>query len=265
MAGEAERMSAAAPKIVIRALDVRYGAKQVVRNLDLAIDANAITAIIGPAGSGKTSLLRTITLLSVDVDRASVGGEIRLDGRNLLDPSVDRADLRRRVGMVFATPQPLPGSIYDNLVYGPRLAGTRRRAELDSLVESSLRAAELWDEVRDRLHRSAFALSGGQQQRLCIARTIALRPEVILLDEPCSGLDPISTLRIEEMMRSLALSATSHITWVLVTNNTKQAARVSQRTAFLLMGELVEEGPTPRLFTNPRDSRTGDYVEGRFG
>lgn len=258
-------MSAVAPKIVIRELDVRYGAKHAVRNLDLTIDANAITAIIGPSGSGKTSLLRTINLLSVDVDRASVGGEIQLDGRNVLDPTVDRSDLRRRVGMVFATPQPLPGSIYDNLVYGPRLAGTRRRAELDLLVESSLHAAELWDEVKDRLHRSAFALSGGQQQRLCIARTIALRPEIILLDEPCSGLDPISTLRIEEMMRSLASSFTSHITWVLVTNNTKQAARVSQRTAFLLMGELVEEGPTSRLFTSPRDSRTGDYVEGRFG
>jgi phosphate transport system ATP-binding protein len=169
--------------------------------------------------------------------------------------------LRRRIGMVFATPQPLPGSIYDNLVYGPRLSGVHRRAELGELVESSLRAAELWDEVKDRLSRSAFALSGGQQQRLCIARAIAQKPEVVLLDEPCSGLDPISTLKIEQMMRSLQ----ARFTWVLVTNNTKQAARVSQRTAFLLSGELVEDGPTAALFTAPRDKRTGDYIEGRFG
>ncbi len=258
-------MNSPAPKVVVRDLDVRYGARHAVRHLGLTIGANAITAIIGPAGSGKTSLLRTINLLSVDVDRASVDGEILLDGRNVLDPSVDRAHLRRRVGMVFAAPQPLPGSIYDNLAYGPRLAGTRRRAELDVLVESSLRAAELWDEVKDRLHRSSFALSGGQQQRLCIARTLALRPEIILLDEPCSGLDPISTLKIEEMMRSLTLHPAARLTWLLVTNNTKQAARVSDRTAFLLMGELVEEGPTAELFTTPRDARTGDYVEGRFG
>jgi phosphate transport system ATP-binding protein len=176
-------------------------------------------------------------------------------------PENELYELRRRIGMVFATPQPLPGSIYDNLVYGPRLGGIRGRAALDELVETSLRAAELWDEVKDRLRRSAFALSGGQQQRLCIARTIALGPEVILLDEPCSGLDPISTLKIEEMMRSLR----SRFTWVLVTNNTKQAARVSQRTAFLLLGELVEDGPTATLFTSPRDERTGDYIEGRFG
>jgi len=163
--------------------------------------------------------------------------------------------------MVFATPQPLPGSIYENLVYGPRISGVRESAKLDELVESSLRAAQLWDEVKDRLRNSALALSGGQQQRLCIARTLALGPEVILLDEPCSGLDPISTLKIEEMMASLK----SRFTWVIVTNNTKQAARVSDRTAFFLLGELVEEGPTSGMFTAPRDPRTGDYIEGRFG
>jgi phosphate transport system ATP-binding protein len=233
----------------------------VVRNLDLAIPKNSIYAIIGPAGGGKTSVLRTITLLSVDVDRAKVKGQVLIDGKDVMRPDVDRAELRRRVGMVFATPQPLPGSITDNLTYGPRLAGVRGRADLEALVESSLRAAELWDEVKDRLKRSAFALSGGQQQRLCIARTIALGPEVVLLDEPCSGLDPISTLKIEEMMHSLQ----SRFTWVLVTNNTKQAARVSHRTAFLLQGELVEDGPTTRLFTAPHDTRTGDYLEGRFG
>jgi phosphate transport system ATP-binding protein len=253
--------ASARPKIAIHGLEVRYGATTAVRGLDLSIAAHAITAIIGPAGSGKTSVLRTLNLLSVDVDHAQTKGEVLLDDSNILGPDVDRAALRQRVGMVFATPQPLPGSIYDNMVYGPRLASRRRRADLDQVVESSLRTAELWDEVKDRLRLSAFALSGGQQQRLCIARTIALGPEVVLLDEPCSGLDPISTARIEEMMRRL----TSRFTWVIVTNNTKQAARLSERTAFLLQGELVEEGPTGQLFTTPRDTRTGDYVEGRFG
>jgi phosphate transport system ATP-binding protein len=249
------------PKIELKKLTIAYQGPPVVRSLDLAIPKNSIYAIIGPAGSGKTSVLRTITLLSVDVDRAKVQGQVLIDGKDVMRPDVERADLRRRVGMVFATPQPLPGSITDNLTYGPRLAGVRGRADLQALVESSLRAAELWDEVKDRLGRSAFALSGGQQQRLCIARTIALGPEVVLLDEPCSGLDPISTLKIEEMMHSLQ----SRFTWVLVTNNTKQAARVSHRTAFLLQGELVEDGPTTQLFTAPRDTRTGDYLEGRFG
>jgi phosphate transport system ATP-binding protein len=250
-----------APKIDIRKLDVRYAGPAVVRGVDLAIPRNSIYAIIGPSGSGKTSILRTINLLSVDFDRAHVGGQVLVDGTDVLRGDVDLAALRRRIGMVFATPQPLPGSIYDNLVYGPRLGGIRRRADLDALVESSLRTAELWDEVKDRLRGSALALSGGQQQRLCIARTMALGPEVVLLDEPCSGLDPISTLKIENMMRSLR----SRFTWVLVTNNTKQAARVSERTAFLLLGELIEQGPTASLFTAPRDSRTGDYIEGRFG
>ncbi len=250
-----------APKVSIRQLGICYAGAPAVRDVDLDIPKNAITAVIGPAGSGKTSILRTINLLSVDVDRAEVKGQIRVDDRDILAGGVDRVDLRRRVGMVFATPQPLPGSVYDNLVYGPRLAGTRRRADLDALVESSLRAAELWDEVKDRLRRSAFLLSGGQQQRLCIARTLALGPEVVLLDEPCSGLDPISTFKIEEMMRSLR----DRFTWVLVTNNTKQAARVSQRTAFVLLGQMIEQGPTGQLFTAPKDPRTGDYVEGRFG
>lgn len=254
-------MTNVAPKIDIRSLTIRYDGPPVVRDVDLAIPENSIYAIIGPSGSGKTSVLRTINLLSVDVDRARVQGQILVDGNDVLQKTVDRTGLRRRVGMVFATPQPLPGSIYDNLVYGPRLGGIHRRADLDELVESSLRAAELWDEVKDRLRRSAFALSGGQQQRLCIARTIALGPEVVLLDEPCSGLDPISTFKIEEMMRLLR----SRFTWVLVTNNTKQAARVSQRTAFLLLGELLEEGPTAQLFTAPKNARTGEYIEGRFG
>ena len=250
-----------APKLDIRTLHVRFGRVSAVRGLDLVVPRGSIYAIIGPARSGKTSLLRTINLLSLEVDGAEVAGRILVDGEDILRPDIDRARLRRRIGMVFATPQPLPGTIRDNLVYGPRLAGVRGQPRLAALVESSLRAAQLWDEVKDRLDHSALALSGGQQQRLCLARTIALDPEIVLLDEPCSGLDPISTLKIEDTMRALR----SRFTWVLVTNNTKQAARVSDRTAFLLGGELVEEAPTAQLFTAPRDARTGDYVEGRFG
>jgi phosphate transport system ATP-binding protein len=254
-------LSTAFRVLAIRKLTICYAGEPVVRNVSLAFPKGAIYAIIGPSGSGKTSILRTINLLSVDIDRARVEGQLVVDGEDVLQGKVDRAGLRRRIGMVFARPQPLPGSIYDNLVYGPRLSGIRQRADLDELVESSLRAADLWDEVKDRLRRSAFALSGGQQQRLCIARSIALRPEVVLLDEPCSGLDPISTFKIEEMMRTLQF----RFTWILVTNNTRQAAHVSQRTAFLLLGDLLEDGPTAELFTAPKNARTGDYLEGRFG
>jgi phosphate transport system ATP-binding protein len=249
------------PAAELRGVTIRYGERAAVRGIDRSIPRGSIYALIGPAASGKTSLLRTLNLLSVDVDRARVEGDVRVVGQDILGTVVDRARLRRRVGMVFATPQPLPGSIAHNLTFGPRLAGRRARADLDALVESSLRAAQLWDEVKDRLGDPAHALSGGQQQRLCLARAIALEPEVVLLDEPCSGLDPISTLKIEEAMRALR----DRITWVLVTNNTKQAARVSDRTAFLFLGELVEDGPTAELFTRPRERRTADYVEGRFG
>ena len=248
-------------KLDIQALSISYGDKTVVRDLTLSIPKGSIYAVIGPAGSGKTSLLRTVNLLSIELDQARVAGKVLLDGRDVLAPDVDRALLRRRVGLVLATPQPLPGSIYHNLTFGPRLAGHKRRDELDALVEAALRSADLWSEVKDRLRGPASALSGGQQQRLCIARAIALSPEVILLDEPCSGLDPISTAKIEEMMRALQ----ARFTWVIVTNNTKQAARVSNRTAFMLSGELIEDGPTSRIFTTPRDPRTAGYVEGRFG
>jgi phosphate transport system ATP-binding protein len=248
-------------KIRLERLSIRHGEHDAVRSLDLSIPAGSIYALIGPAGSGKTSVLRTINLLSIDVDRATVTGKVLLDGHDLLHASLDKAALRRRVALVFATPQPLPGSVYHNLTFGPRLAGIKSRNDLDALVESSLRSAELWEEVKDRLQGSAFALSGGQQQRLCIARALALSPEVILLDEPCSGLDPISTFKIEEMMRSLK----PRLTWLLVTNNTKQAARVSDRAAFMLSGELVEDAATDRLFTAPVDRRTAAYVEGRFG
>jgi phosphate transport system ATP-binding protein len=252
--------AAAGPKLELRNVSVRYGGAPVVRGVHLSVARNSIHAFIGPAGSGKTSLLRAITLLAQDVDGAKADGEILLDGADVLRGRMERAELRRRVGMVFASPVPLPGSIRYNLCYGPRLAG-RPASGMDELVESSLRAAQLWDEVKDRLGSPATALSGGQQQRLCIARTIALGCEVILLDEPCSGLDPISTLKIEEAMESLR----ERFTWIIVTNNTKQAARVSDRTAFFLLGELVEDAPTDWLFTTPQDPRTADYIEGRFG
>jgi phosphate transport system ATP-binding protein len=254
-------VTAPAAKLELRALSIRYDGPPIVRAVNLGVPANSIYAFIGPAGSGKTSILRTINLLATDVDGARVTGEVLLDGTDVLTARVDRAIIRRKIPMVFATPQPLPRSIYENLVFGPRLAGVKDKGKLDALVEASLSAAQLWAEVKDRLGHSAFALSGGQQQRLCIARAIALEPEVILLDEPCSGLDPISTLKIEEAMQALK----DRYTWLIVTNNTKQAARVSDRTAFFLMGDLVEDAPTDRLFTAPRDQRTSDYIEGRFG
>ncbi len=249
----------ATAKLRCERFGVSYAGHAALRALTLSIAPNSIHAIIGPARSGKTSLLRSMNLLASDIDHATLSGRLLLDDRDLL--SLDRTTLRRRVGMVFATPQPLPGSIYDNLAFGPRRGGFKSRAELDARVESGLKSADLWEEVKDRLRQPASALSGGQQQRLCIARSLALSPEVILLDEPCSGLDPISTLKIEQTLRALK----SRLTCVLVTNNTKQAARVSDRTAFLLAGELVEDAPTSVLFTTPADPRTADYVEGRFG
>lgn len=246
-------------KLRFERFGVSYAGQAALRDLTLSIAPNTIHAIIGPARSGKTSLLRSINRLAADVDRAELSGTLLLDGANLL--AMDRTILRRRVGMVFATPQALPGSIYDNLAFGPRRSGLKSRHELDARVESGLKSADLWQEVKDRLRQPASALSGGQQQRLCIARSLALSPEVILLDEPCSGLDPISTSKIEQTLRALK----SQLTCVLVTNNTKQAARVSDRTAFMLSGELVEDAPTSELFTTPQDRRTADYVEGRFG
>jgi phosphate transport system ATP-binding protein len=246
-------------KLHFERFGVSYAGHAALHDLTLSIESNTIHAIIGPARSGKTSLLRSINLLASDVDHAALSGKVLLDGESLLE--LDRTTLRRRVGMVFATPQPLPGSIYDNLAFGPRRSGLRSRGDLDARVESGLKSADLWEEVKDRLHQPASALSGGQQQRLCIARSLALSPEVILLDEPCSGLDPISTFKIEQTLRVLK----SQLTCVLVTNNTKQAARVSDRTAFMLSGELIEDAPTSALFTTPKDRRTADYVEGRFG
>lgn len=248
-------------KIQVRDFTVSFGDQPVLRNLNLDIAPNERLAIIGPASSGKTTFLRCLNRLN-DLDHGFTRtGQILLDGQDIYDAGMDVAQLRRRIGMVYAVPVPLPWSIHENLVYGLKLAGIRDRTEQDRRVEASLKGAVLWDEVKDRLHEAGHDLSGGQQQRLCLARVLALEPEVLVLDEPCSGLDPISTRRIEEAL--LELKAKHSI--VLVTNNTKQAARASDRTAFLLMGELVEIGPTGELFSRPTQKRTNDYLVGQFG
>ena len=253
-------MVAPAPKMTIRDLSVRFGDVEALRQVSLDIMAHEILGIIGPANSGKTSFLRALNRMNDLTPAYRHTGTIQLDGENIFTLP-DVATLRRRVGMVFALPIPLPLSIFDNVVYAPKLHRRLSRAEAAAIVERSLTAASLWDEVKDRLQSSAMQLSGGQQQRLCIARTLALEPEMILFDEPCSGLDPISTAKVEEAMLQLK----ARYTLVLVTNNTKQAARVADRTAFFLMGALVELHETRRLFTTPRDTRTEAYVSGRFG
>jgi phosphate transport system ATP-binding protein len=238
-----------------------FRGRQILKGLSLEIMPRERLAIIGPANGGKTTFLRSLNRLNDLVPGFAHGGRILFDGKDIYDESTDVAALRRRVGMVYAVPVPLPWSVYDNMAYGLRLAGVRARSELDARVEGGLKSAVLWDEVKDRLREPAHNLSGGQQQRLCIARVLALEPEVLALDEPCSGLDPISTAKIEDAMLELK----SRYSIVLVTNNTKQAARASDRTAFFLMGELVEIGPTERVFVRPADRRTNDYISGRFG
>jgi phosphate transport system ATP-binding protein len=246
-------------KISVRELAVAVNKRLILKGVDLDIEANTIVSVIGPAHSGKTTLLRVINRL-IETQREFLrSGDVLLDGEEVRRIDIDV--LRRRVGLIFATPVPLPGTIFDNIAYGPRLKTRSRKSRLADVVERSLRAAALWDEVKDRLQTSALRLSGGQQQRLCIARTIAVDPEVIMMDEPTSGLDPISTAQIENAMRELK----QQYTWVLVTNNVKQAARVSDRVAFFLSGELVEEGEAAQIFTKPRDKRTDDYVSGRIG
>ncbi len=247
-------------KIEIKNLAVSYGKIQSLRGASFDVHANEILGVIGPANSGKTSLLRTLNRLNDENPLFRKEGQILLEGVDIYE-KMDLAILRKRIGMVFALPTPLPLSIFDNVAYGPRLQGIRKQSELAAIVEKSLRAAFLWEEVKDRLKTPAMKLSGGQQQRLCIARSLAVEPDVILFDEPCSGLDPIATARVEEAMDVLK----EKYTLVLVTNNTKQAARVSDRTAFFLMGELVEIDRTQRIFTVPQDKRTEDYISGRFG
>ncbi len=249
-----------ANKIEVRDLSVSYGVEEALKGVSLDIRVNEVLAIIGPANSGKSSLLLAINRMIDRIPEAKVSGSIRIDGKEVADFR-DVEELRRRIGMVYAMPIPLPMSIRDNILFGPGLVRRMKHTEGDELVESTLRAAFLWDEVKDRLRTSAIALSGGQQQRLCIARTLATDPEVIMFDEPCSGLDPISTAKVEEAMKELKVSRTL----MLVTNNTKQAARVGNRTAFLLMGEMIEIDRTERIFTNPGDRRTEDYVTGKFG
>ena len=249
-------------KVAIRDFNVFHGKENSLSGLTLEITANRILGVIGPAGSGKTTFLRALNRLNELTPDIRVEGKMLLDGQDIYNPEFDVVQLRKRVGMLFALPVALPMSIFENVVYGPRLSGVRNKARLAEVVEWSLKAAFLWDEVKDRLNTSGLRLSGGQQQRLCLARVLAMEElEVILLDEPCSGLDPISTAKIEEALQILK----ARYTVVLVTNNTKQAARVADETAFFLMGEMVEHGPTRKIFTVPCDQRTSDYVTGKFG
>jgi phosphate transport system ATP-binding protein len=242
-------------------LNLFYGAKQALRDISLRVPEKKVTAFIGPSGCGKSTLLRCFNRMNDLIDGCRIEGQIRLHGKNIFDRDVDVAILRRRVGMVFQKPNPFPKSIYENVAYGLRLAGQSKKRELDEIVEWALKGAALWDEVKDRLEDSALGLSGGQQQRLVIARAIAIQPDVILLDEPCSALDPISTLKVEELINELK----NRYTIVIVTHNMQQAARVSDFTAFMYMGDLVEFGNTDQLFTKPKQKQTEDYITGRYG
>ncbi len=256
-------MSEAAPhtKLKIRRLSIHYGAKTAVKNLDLDIAEKQVLALIGPSGCGKSTFLRALNRMNELIPGARQEGEVLLDGQDINGRGIDVVDLRRRVGMVFQKSNPFPKSIFENVAYGLRVAGLNDKAELAVRVEASLHHAALWDEVKDRLGESALSLSGGQQQRLCIARALAVEPEVVLMDEPASALDPISTAKIEELMHELK----ARYTIVIVTHNMQQAARVSDHTAFFYMGELIEVGATAQIFTNPGVKRTEDYVTGKFG
>jgi phosphate transport system ATP-binding protein len=257
-----ELESCAKRKMTARSVDVYYESSRAVRSVDLDILRGEVTALIGPSGCGKSTLLRCFNRMNDEIPGCRVEGRVELDGASILDSSMDVVELRARVGMVFQKPNPFPKSLYDNVAYGPKIHGlATRRAELDEVVEGSLRRAGLWDEVKDRLDASGTSLSGGQQQRLCIARAIAVDPEVILMDEPCSALDPIATARIEELIAELR----EQYAIAIVTHNMQQAARVSQFTAFFHLGELVEYGATEQIFTDPRERRTSDYITGRYG
>jgi phosphate transport system ATP-binding protein len=248
-------------KIDVKGLSLFYGEKQALKDITMKIAANKVTAFIGPSGCGKSTFLRTLNRMNDTIDGVKISGEVIVDDTNIYNPEVNVVNLRKRVGMVFQRSNPFPKSIYDNIAYGPKLNGINNKAELDVIVEKSLHGAALWNEVKDRLHNSALALSGGQQQRLCIARAIAVNPDILLMDEPCSALDPISTAKIEELICDLK----KDYTIVIVTHNMQQAGRVSDSTAFFYIGELVEYDRTRTIFTNPTKKQTEDYITGRFG
>ncbi len=244
-----------------RNLNLNFGSVKILKNLNMYIKSNYVTAIMGPSGCGKSTFIRTLNRLNDLIPECRIEGEVLLDGVNILDKKIDVVELRKKVGMVFQKPNPFPKSVYDNVAYGPRIHGLASGKKLDDIVERSLRDAALWDEVKDRLDKSALSLSGGQQQRLCIARTLSVQPEVILLDEPCSALDPAGTAKIESLMVTLK----KDYTVIVVTHNMQQAARVSDLTAFLYLGELIEFGETKKVFNNPSNKLTEDFITGRFG
>ncbi len=248
-------------KMSAKDLHLWYGEMEALKGVSLDMNKNSVTALIGPSGCGKSTFLKTLNRMNDLVEGCRIEGDVRLDGEDIFRKGIDLAELRKRVGMVFQKPNPFPMSIYDNIAYGPRVHGIRKKKVLDEIVEKALRGAALWDEVHDRLRKSAMGLSGGQQQRLCIARVLAVEPEVVLMDEPTSALDPISTQRIEDLMAELK----QKYTIVIVTHNMQQAARIADRTAFFLKGEIVEAGDTLQIFQQPKDKRTEDYITGRFG
>jgi len=248
-------------KISVKNLNLFYGEVQALKNNNVEIKNNRITALIGPSGCGKSTFLRTLNRMNDLIDGVRIEGTVVIDGKNIYDPQTDVVQLRKKVGMVFQRPNPFPMSIYDNIAYGPRIHGISKKKDLDEIVEKSLQAAALWEEAKDRLHKPALGMSGGQQQRLCIARLLAVEPEVLLMDEPTSALDPISTLKIEELISELK----TRYTIIIVTHNMQQAARVSDYTAYFLNGDMIEFDETEIIFTKPRDQRTEDYITGRFG
>lgn len=248
-------------KIETQKLNLYYGSNHALKDIDMQIRPNAVTAFIGPSGCGKSTFLKCLNRMNDLVDNVKIEGKVLMDGEDIYQPKVDTTLLRKKVGMVFQQPNPFPMSIYDNIAYGPRIHGIKNKAKLDEIVETSLKGAAIWEEVKDRLKKSALGLSGGQQQRLCIARALAVEPEVLLMDEPTSALDPISTLKIEELMENLK----EKYTVVVVTHNMQQAARVSDDTAFFLLGELIEFASTETIFQRPQNKKTEDYITGRFG
>ena len=254
-------MNISSPIVTIVNLSLYYGKTKALKEINLDIAEKKITSFIGPSGCGKSTLIRCLNRMNDLIEGVTIEGNIMIDGRDIYDPSIDVTEIRRKVGMVFQKPNPFPKSIYENVVYGPRVLGINRKTTLDELCEKSLRRAALWDEVKERLHKNALDLSGGQQQRLCIARAIVMEPEIVLLDEPCSSLDPIATAKIEDMLVELK----KDYTVIIVTHNMQQAARTSDYTGFFMLGELVELNITTELFTNPRVQQTEDYITGRFG